>query len=113
MPRPKLRDFEVREIRALYARYLEERSDTPHDTSKHRLTLVEIGKLYGVSWHTVRRVGERLSYVDVPDEAEPLEGVVPEQITPNTEAQRRHRARTRKPPRPRGRDELGRFTRLE
>jgi hypothetical protein len=113
MPPPKLRAFEIREIRALYARYLDERSDTPHDTSKHQTTLAEIGKLYGVSWLTVYRVGERLSYVHVPDEKEHEdEGRSPEQITPRTAAKRRERERLRKyqdPPQPRRRDRFGRF----
>lgn len=111
MPPPKLRDFEVRAIRELYAKYLQERSTTPHDTSKHRTTLIDIGKLYGVSWHTVRRVGERFAYVGVSDEAEPLEGVLPEQIQPRTEAKRAERARKRGPVRtaPRLRNTRGQF----
>ena len=113
MPQPKLRDYQVREVRALYADYLRQRSTTPHDTTKHQTTLVEIGKLYGVSWHTVRRVGEHLSYVLVPDEpAHPDEGRVPKQITRSTEAKRAERARKRRPRKPVGRDKHGRFTRL-
>lgn len=114
MPAPKLLDYQVREIRTLYAAYLAERSPTPHDTSKHRTTLVDIGKLYDVSWDTVWRVGERISYIHVPDKpAHSNEGRMPEQITPRSLAKREERARKYKPPKGRGRDKRGRFTSLD